>query len=112
MSKQSERPKYLQINYLTGDLILRNVRFFAFLGFLGLIYIANARYAEANVREIQHIQKELKELRWYFLALESENMFNSRKTEMADRLRREGLVVAPVKPKRIIVKKKAYQHGH
>lgn len=89
MAKRTGIGKYFELGYLTEDLILKNLLFFLFLGFLGIVYIANARYAEDNVRDIQHLQRELKELRWYYLSLESENMFNSRRTEMADRLREE-----------------------
>jgi hypothetical protein len=112
MAKRVGIGKYFELSYLTGDLLLKNLLFFAFLGFLGIVYIANGRYAEGNVREIQHLQRELKELRWYYLALESENMYNSRRTEMANRLREEGLMAAPSKPRRIIVDKKSYRDGH
>ncbi len=63
--------------------IMKNLPFIFFLGFLATIYIANAHYAERKVREIQTVQKELRELRWYYMSLKSEMMYQSKETEVA-----------------------------
>ena len=59
------------------QIILRNLAFLLFLGFLAIIYIANAHLAERNVRRIQELQRDVKEMRWYYMSLQSENMYNS-----------------------------------
>ncbi len=77
--------------------------FILFLGFLAVVYIANAHYAERNVRRIQTLQKELKEQRWHYMSLQAENMFNSKRTEMVDRVRRDGLKPLNGQPHIIVV---------
>ncbi len=94
-----------ELGFLTSELVLKNLVFFLFLGFMATIYIANAHYAEKNVRRIQFLQKELKELRWYYMSLEAENMFNSRRTEMAEKVKSEGLYPLDERPKKIVIKK-------
>ena len=112
MAKRQGLGQFFELGYLTEELLLKNLVFVLFLGFLAILYIANAHYAERNVREIQGLQREMKELKWYYLTLESENMYNSRKAEMAGRLREEGLIAAPSKPLRIVVDKNAYTDGY
>ena len=97
--------QYFGMSYLTSDIILKNTLFALFLGFLGMIYIANAHYAERNVRNIQELQRELKEDRWYYMTLQAENMYNSRRSEMAKSVAELGLAPSKEKPKKIIVSK-------
>jgi Bacteriodetes cell division protein (FtsL-like) len=46
-------------------------------------------------------------LRWQYMTIESENMNNARKSEMADRLGGRGMEEKPTQPKRIVVENKA-----
>ncbi len=96
--------QYFQFSFLTSDIILRNVIFALFLGFLAMIYIANAHYADRNVRKIQELRRELKETRWYFMTLQAENMYKSRRSEMARQVKDLGLEPSRDKPKKIIIK--------
>lgn len=80
----------LDMGFLTSDVILKNLPFIAFLGALATIYIANAHYAERNVRKIQALQKEIKELRWRYMSLESDNMFNAKRSEIMKNVRKDG----------------------
>lgn len=93
------------LGFLASDLILGNLAYIAFLGLLATIYIANAHYAERNVRNVQLLQKEIKDLRWEFMSLQSENMFNSMQSIVADRVKDEGLRMFRSKPNKITVKK-------
>lgn len=88
----------------TSRIVLNNLAFFLFLGFLATLYIANAHMAERNVREIQLLQKDLKEMRWYYMSLEADNMYNAKRSEVARRVRENGLVSPSQAPKRVIVK--------
>lgn len=94
---------FSNISQLPAEWILRNLAFIAFLGFLAVIYIANSHLAERNVRTIQMLEKDIKELRWYYMSLESENMFNSLRSEIADKVKGEGLRLQRGKPKKIVV---------
>jgi hypothetical protein len=98
--------RYFELGFLTSDLILQNLTFVLFLGFMAIIYIANARFAEKNLREIQHLQQDIRELRWRYMTIESENMYNARQSEMADRLDGRGMEAFRTQPKRIVVEKK------
>lgn len=103
MAKKSGIGQYLELGFLTSELILKNLSFVIFLGFLAVIYIANSRFAESNIRQIQHLQRDLRELRWQYMTLESENMFNSRQSELAERLKDQNFEAFGTQPKRIVV---------
>ena len=70
-----------------AELILQNLPFVLFLGFLAIIYIANAHYAEKRVREVFKLQKEVKDLRREYHSLRADIAFNSRRTELARQLK-------------------------
>ncbi|MCB0631861.1 MAG: FtsL-like putative cell division protein [Saprospiraceae bacterium] len=94
---------FKDISQMPVEWLLRNLVFIAFLGFLAVIYIANSHLAERNVRTIQMLEKDIKELRWYYMSLESENMYNSLQSEIADKVRADGLRLQRGKPKKIVV---------
>ncbi len=85
--------------------ILNNLGFLAFLGTLALVYIANAHYAEYNVRRIQSLETELKEKNWLFLTLQSENMYNGLRSEVVQTVREDGLRMHRGRPKKLVVSK-------
>lgn len=93
----------MDIGSFTSELVLGNMFFVFFLAFLAVIYIANSRYAERNVRKIQVLQKEIKELRWNYMSLQSDIMFNSKQSEIADKVKEEGLRLHRAEPKKIVV---------
>ncbi|CAH0999932.1 hypothetical protein LEM8419_01174 [Neolewinella maritima] len=82
-------------------LILDNLGFLAFVGVLALIYIGNAHYAEYNVRRIQELESDIKEKRWLYMSLQSENMYNGLRSEIVDQVRPNGLRLHRGKPKKI-----------
>ena len=86
-----------------SEWILKNLGFTAFLAALAIVYIANAHQAERNVRQVQELQREARELRWLYMSLESENMFNSLRSEVVDKVRDDGLHLHRGIPKKIVV---------
>ena len=88
-----------------SQLILENLGFLAFLGALALVYIANAHYAEYNVRQIQSLEAEIKEKNWLYLTLQSENMYNGLRSEVVETVRDEGLRMHRGKPKKLVISK-------
>jgi len=104
MAKRRGIQQYASVNYLTSELIVKNVLFVLFLGLLAIIYIANVHQAERNVREIQELQRELRELRWYYMSLQAENMYNSKQSEIAEKVAPLGLQPQKGKPRKIVVK--------
>lgn len=97
--------QFTDFGFLTSELLLKNLPFFLFLSFLATTYIASAHFAERNVRQIQVMQKELKELRWYYMSLQSENMFNSKRSEVAKDVREKGLRTNEETPRIILIEK-------
>lgn len=104
MAKRNTFSTYTDLGFWGSKLLLNHLPFVLFLGFLTMIYIANAHLAERNVRTIQVLQKEIKEMRWHYLSIQSENMYNSQRTEVAKKVKDMGLRSLNERPKRLIVK--------
>jgi len=83
--------------------ILNNLGFLAFLGGLALLYIGNAHYAEYNIRRIQTLEDDIKEKRWLYMSLQSENMYNGLRSEVVENVRGDGLRLHRGKPKKLEV---------
>lgn len=96
--------KYFELSYWSSDLILKQLPMLLFLGFLALMYIANAHLAERNVRRIQLMTKDIQQLRWQYMSIKADIMYNSKHSEIEDQVRALGLRTLNGKPKRIIVK--------
>ncbi len=65
--------------------------FLLFIAFLAFIYIANNYYAENKVRDINHLHKELKELRYEYITSKSELMDLGKQSRIAGRLSNKGI---------------------
>lgn len=91
-------------DFQLSSFILKNLGYILFLGFLAILYIGNAHLAERNVRQIQESQKDIREMRWYYMSLQSENMYNSLRSEVVDRVRDDGLRLHRGEPIKIVVK--------
>ena len=87
---------------LGAEMLFKNLLFVLFLSFLGIVYIANAHYAEKKVRTIQSLQKEVKLLRWEYMSIKSENMYNSKLSEVKKVANEQGLRLR--KPRKIKAK--------
>lgn len=87
-------------------LILSNIGYLAFLGVLALVYIGNAHYAEYNVRRIQLLERQIKEQRWTYMSLQSENMHSGLRSEIMSKVKEDGLRLHRGKPKKVIVSPK------
>jgi len=96
---------YTAFGTISAELILKNLPFFFFLSFLAIVYIANTHYSEKKVTEIQVIEKELKHLRWEYMALRSANKKNSKQDEVVKKVKELNLSTNYKKPKKIVVKK-------
>ena len=60
--------------------------FIIFLAFLAMIYIGNRHSAEGNIRKIDKLSKEVKELSWDYKTLTADLMFKSKQTEVIKRV--------------------------
>jgi len=82
--------------------------FLCFLALLGMIYIANSHFAVNNVRRIDKLNKEVKELRWEYKSLKADLMFKSKLTEVAKKVDTLGIKELIEPPKKLIVKSNEY----
>lgn len=94
---------YLEIGSLGASLILKNLPYVLFLSFLAIVYIANAHYAEKQIRQIQSLQQEVKDLKREYNSLKSEIMSKSRLSEVGDDVESLGLHKTGGRVKRIVV---------
>ncbi|RZL50462.1 MAG: hypothetical protein EOP00_04260 [Pedobacter sp.] len=79
--------------------------FIIFLCVLGMIYIANSHMAMKNIRSIDKLNKEVKELNWEYKSLKADLMFKSKLTEVAAKVDTLGLKELIEPPKKIVINK-------
>jgi hypothetical protein len=92
-------------SFLTSGKTAKHLPFLLFLAFLAIIYIGNSYYAEKNVRKIEKLQKEVKELRYEHIYTKSQRVSKSRQSEVANTLSNKGIKESMVPPKKIVVEK-------
>lgn len=82
-------------NVLGGDLIstgtFKFFRYLLYLGLLAFIYIANNYYAENNIRQINKLRKELKELRYEYINVKTMLMQIEKQSQIAKKLEKSGI---------------------
>ena len=79
-----------------------------FVMLLGLLYINNAHFAEKTVREIDHIQSEVEDLRADYTTLKADLMFDTKQSEVARRIQSVGLKESLTPPFKIVVNEDEY----
>jgi hypothetical protein len=77
---------------------VKNLPFFLFLAALAIVYIANGHYADNTVRNINKVNRDLKELQFEYKTLKSEVMFRSKQSELAKAVEPLGLKELTVPP--------------
>lgn len=81
----------------------RFLPFIIFIAFLGMIYIANRHFAENNIRDIDKLSTEVKELSWDFKSLKADLMLKSTQTEVAKEVDTLGLMEPNEPPLKIVL---------
>ncbi len=82
--------------------------FLLFLSFLCMLYIANSHMAVKNIRSIDKLSKEVKELSWEYKSLKADLMFKSKLTEVAKKVDTLGIKELIEPPKKIVVSSDEY----
>lgn len=103
-----ELPKNVVTSFFTDGVISKETAtsilpFIIFIAFLGMIYIGNRHFAEKNIRDIDKVSKEVKELSWDYKTLKSDLMLKSTQTEVAKLVDTLGLKELVEPPKKIII---------
>ena len=108
VSEKSELPKNIVTQFFTEGFVskraaTKTLPFVIFLAFLAMVYIGNRHYAENNIRKIDKLNKEVKELSWDFKTLKADLMLKSTQTEVAKQVDTLGLKEPIEPPKKIII---------
>lgn len=81
--------------------VANNMRYMLLIAFFAALYIANARHAERQMRQINALQEDLKQARWEYMSTMSKLMYNSKQTEVAKRVEHIGLQELTQPPRKI-----------
>jgi hypothetical protein len=76
---------------VTEKIILRNLRYFILLTILGTLYIGNRFHAESLTRQINKLQKEVRDLRSEALSTSADLMSVSKQSEVTKLVKNRGL---------------------
>jgi hypothetical protein len=107
-SEKAELPKNFFTMVFTEGVISKDsathmLPFVVFIAFLAMIYIGNRHFAENNIRDIDKLSKEVKELSWDFKTLKADLMLKSTQTEVAREVDTLGLIESNEPPKKIVI---------
>lgn len=86
--------------------LLNNLPLVFLIAVLGILHVANNHRIEKKVREINSLEKELKELRWMYMTTKSDLMFKSKQSEVAKMVEELGLEESVKAPYKIEVEEK------
>ncbi len=92
-------------SFLSKETTLKNLPFIFFLSFLSICYIANGYYADDQVRKVNRLTNEIKELRTQYIVVKDSLVIKSKQTEVAKALaaQQTGIKESVVPPKKILV---------
>jgi hypothetical protein len=92
-------------SFLSKESTLKNLPFIFFLSFLAICYIANGYYADDQVRKVNKLTNEIKELRTQYIVVKDSLVIKSKQTEVAKALaiQQTGIKESVVPPKKIVV---------
>ena len=85
---------------LSAFYVMEQLPYIFFIGFLGLIYIANSHNTISKIKHINALKYDIERLSWQCNSLKSEIMFESMESEIAKKVNHVGLL-----PKDIHVRK-------
>jgi hypothetical protein len=68
--------------WLNYQSIVKQVPFIIFLALLAVVYIYNGHYADKVMRRITKTTKEVKELKYEYIAVKSKVIFQSKQSEL------------------------------
>lgn len=103
-----ELPRNFLTQFFTEGVISKELAtdmlpFIIFLAFLAMVYIGNRHFAEDNIRDIDRLGKEVKELSWDFKTTKADLMLKSTQTEVAKLVDTLGLKESVEPPHKIVV---------
>jgi len=96
--------KFLTKGFITTDDATRALPFVVFIAFLAMIYIGNRHLAEKNIRKIDKLGKEVKELSWGYKVAKADMAFKSTLDQVAQRTDTLGIKESILPAQKIVLK--------
>lgn len=92
-------------SFLSKESTVKNLPFIFFLSFLAICYIAKGYYDDDQVRKLNRLTNEIKELRTQYIVVKDSLVIKSKQTEVAKALavQATGIKESVVPPKKIVV---------
>lgn len=106
-SPETESPffkKFFVDGVVSKEAATQLLPFLVFLSVMCMIYIANSHMALNNIRKIDQLNKEVKELSWEYKSLKADLMFKSKLTEVAKQVDTLGIKELTEPPRKILIK--------
>ena len=108
--KKSSSPNFfvslISGNFLAKENVVNSLPFVFYLTLLGILYIANGYNAEKLVRELDHVNDDLKELRSEYITIKSDLNYESKQSQVAEKTEPFGVMESIVPPTKIMLSKK------
>ncbi|MFZ4462299.1 MAG: FtsL-like putative cell division protein [Bacteroidales bacterium] len=95
--------KFFGGEFLADEWSRGQLNFIVFLAGIGVLYISNSYYAESVVRQIDDMNRELKELHVEYISSKSEVMNRSKQSVLIKKLENSGLKESIEPVRKIIV---------
>ena len=108
VKKKGPKKDYFLRKFLTDGMVSKEAAtealpFLIFISVLCMLYIANSHMAVNNIRAIDKLNKEVKELSWEYKSLKADLMFKSKLTEVAKKVDTLGIKELTEPPNKIVV---------
>jgi Bacteriodetes cell division protein (FtsL-like) len=89
--------------FLTKKRVIRGLPFVLFLLVLGILYITNIFRVERTKRQLDNLEENLRELRYEYISSQSKLMFESKPSEVSQKLAETGIRESLVPPAKLKV---------
>lgn len=90
-------------SFLSEETTLKNFPFILFLSLLAICYIAYGYYSDDQVRKVNQLTGQIKELRTQYIVAKDSLVINSKQTEVAKALAHTGIEESVAPPQKIVV---------
>ena len=87
--------------WVSYERVIGNLPFVFFIAALGIVYIWNSHQVEKSARELNAIDKQMKELKWEYTTTKRELEYSSKMSEVGKMVEPTGLEELRVPPKKI-----------
>ena len=91
MSKDQNKKATTSIRSKWAEWIFVNLPYVCFLTFLAVIYIYNAHTSERSSRQIEALNKEVKDYRWQYIQVQNDLEFGALQSELEKELKELGV---------------------